>query len=810
MRRRPALARITAMQVQPAAPLTPTAASTALSQGMGRRLLVIAGAIAGVFGLVMGLGPGLLPFFPQLPAPMAADPTAMPIWTGVAFLRLAGILLAGLGAVAVAVGRLEDARSRRVLASVLAGVGALGAGITAIQQLAIWSARTWLGWLVAVTLLALCAAATSLTLAERRAIRRREDELARRQAKIDAQLREAAAQEERNRLARDLHDTIKQQLFSINVAAATAQSLRERDPEAAAQHIQQVRDLSQAAMVEMKALLAQLRPQPLATVGLIGAIQEQLDALHFRADVHTEFHADPWPEHAHLSPMAQEAVFRVVQEALANVARHARAEHVAVRMTFPPSRLSRSNGTEAYLRITIADDGQGFAPAGGKTGMGMSNMRARIAELGGKFDVQSAPGQGTTVAFDVPLVSEQQRREQAQQEKEERFQQVYWASSLSIIATALCAMLAIVVASLGSGIAAVDSGQRTVRIVIFAIGVALALPFVFASANLRRRVRAYSPPGSVWRDLMRSQDVQHLGFLVLLGGWVSLSLRWFVPAALLIALAVIVVIVVARAHRRLEQRLEEWATQHLLRSRRNEQLIFFGFGAVFALAMCAGLFGDLSQVRVFHDRLDQAWLTSFLAIPYPTTVLCGALSASWFHRMLSRLRAIEGDAPAPPTTDHASAERVRRLRPAAITLAALYFALTFLAGAFLSIQSVTGGVAAALGAAVVLILKWRVERTLTSCAAAWSSLEAQRSALMVYLLFFIVAMTGVVGALVGGAIAIASPASAVEAARPPIASAPLWFLFGLTTGYVGAPFYLLMQVWMTQQRIKLLRTSLRS
>ena len=139
-----------------------------------------------------------------------------------------------------------------------------------------------------------------------------------------AQLREAAVQEERNRLARDLHDTIKQQLFSINVAAATAQSLRHHDPEAAAQHIRRVRDLSQAAMAEMKALLTQLRPQPLATVGLIEAIRDQLEALRFRAKVTTELHHDALPDEGRLPPGAQETIFRVVQEALSNVARHAR------------------------------------------------------------------------------------------------------------------------------------------------------------------------------------------------------------------------------------------------------------------------------------------------------------------------------------------------------------------------------------------------------------------------------------------------------------------------------------------------------
>ena len=99
-------------------------------------------------------------------------------------------------------------------------------------------------------------------------VQTRLSQLDRTQSLAHTQLRETAAQDERNRLARDLHDTIKQQLFSINMAAATAQSLSESDPLAARDLLQQVRDLSQQAQVEMRAMLTQLRAQPLATVGL--------------------------------------------------------------------------------------------------------------------------------------------------------------------------------------------------------------------------------------------------------------------------------------------------------------------------------------------------------------------------------------------------------------------------------------------------------------------------------------------------------------------------------------------------------------
>ncbi len=98
-------------------------------------------------------------------------------------------------------------------------------------------------------------------------------------SRLDAPLREAAAQEERNRLARELHDTIKQQLFSIGVTAAAAEARWEPDPAGARAAVGEIRALASEAQVEMRALLTQLRPAPVATIGLLAALREQLDAL---------------------------------------------------------------------------------------------------------------------------------------------------------------------------------------------------------------------------------------------------------------------------------------------------------------------------------------------------------------------------------------------------------------------------------------------------------------------------------------------------------------------------------------------------
>ena len=141
------------------------------------------------------------------------------------------------------------------------------------------------------------------------------------------QIGEAAAQEERNRLARDLHDSIKQQLFSINVGTAAAQERWERDPEGARKALADVRRSAREAMVEMQAMLHQLRPEALGTAGLIEALREQCEALGYRsgAEVALEI-GEPVPDDR-MPPGAQDTLFRIGQEMLANVARHARARH---------------------------------------------------------------------------------------------------------------------------------------------------------------------------------------------------------------------------------------------------------------------------------------------------------------------------------------------------------------------------------------------------------------------------------------------------------------------------------------------------
>ncbi len=211
-------------------------------------------------------------------------------------------------------------------------------------------------------------------------------------SRYEQQIRQAAAQEERNRLARDLHDSIKQQVFVIQTAAATAQTRFESDPGGARQALEQIRSSAREAVAEMEAMLDQLRAEPLETTGLVSALKKQSEALGFRTGASVEFKLGALPPARSLAPGAHEAIFRVAQEALSNIGRHARASHVVVALDYVKDR----------VQLNVQDNGAGFDPNLRSNGMGIANIRARAVEFGGEFELWSRPGGGTSIQFSIP------------------------------------------------------------------------------------------------------------------------------------------------------------------------------------------------------------------------------------------------------------------------------------------------------------------------------------------------------------------------------------------------------------------------
>lgn len=212
-------------------------------------------------------------------------------------------------------------------------------------------------------------------------------------SQYEEQIEEAARHEERVRLARDLHDAVKQQLFAIQASAATVEARFGGDPAGAQAALAQVRASAREATAEMEALIEQLQSAPLETSGLREALKRQGEALAFRTGADVQVLVGDLPPDIWLPPGAQRALFRGAQEALANVGRHARARHVTLRL-----------GTEGdQLVLSIQDDGAGFEAGRARSGMGLENMRERARALGGTFMLSSAPGEGTTASFIVPL-----------------------------------------------------------------------------------------------------------------------------------------------------------------------------------------------------------------------------------------------------------------------------------------------------------------------------------------------------------------------------------------------------------------------
>lgn len=210
------------------------------------------------------------------------------------------------------------------------------------------------------------------------------------------QMHEAGAHEERHRLARDLHDSVKQQIFAIQTAAATAETRFEDDPINARRALAQVRASARESMAEMDAMLDHLRTTVVENAGLVDALKRQCDALAFRTGAHVRFDATSLPASEALPAGAHQALLRVAQEALSNVARHARATEVRVTLT----------ASKRSVDLTVLDNGLGYDADGVRRGMGSDSMRERAQAVGGSLQTESRRGKGTAVTVRIPLLVE--------------------------------------------------------------------------------------------------------------------------------------------------------------------------------------------------------------------------------------------------------------------------------------------------------------------------------------------------------------------------------------------------------------------
>jgi signal transduction histidine kinase len=210
-------------------------------------------------------------------------------------------------------------------------------------------------------------------------------------AQLYEQAQELAAVEERQRLARELHDSVSQALYGIALGLHTARIQLDRDPNELPESLDYLLSLAEAALDEMRALIFELRPESLASEGLATALSRQSAALKARhgITVLTQFCEEP-----DLPLKVKQELYRIAQEAMHNTVKHARANKLD---------LGLSQTAQAII-LEVRDDGVGFDPLGSFPGhLGLHSMQERVSSLGGMLQIESAPGRGTSILALVPL-----------------------------------------------------------------------------------------------------------------------------------------------------------------------------------------------------------------------------------------------------------------------------------------------------------------------------------------------------------------------------------------------------------------------
>jgi len=210
-------------------------------------------------------------------------------------------------------------------------------------------------------------------------------------ARLHERSRELSIVEERNRLARELHDAVTQKLFGLVLAAESGAALLEHDVRQAGAQLQLVRELAREAMEELRSVIVHLRPAALESQGLAVALGKHVDVLRrtHKREIDLEISGD-----APVAGAVEADAFRIAQEALHNALRHAGPARIGVLLRCEPGR----------LELAVSDDGAGFEPlaAGARSHrLGLTTMAERARAAGGALEIVSSPGAGTTVRLEV-------------------------------------------------------------------------------------------------------------------------------------------------------------------------------------------------------------------------------------------------------------------------------------------------------------------------------------------------------------------------------------------------------------------------
>jgi len=215
--------------------------------------------------------------------------------------------------------------------------------------------------------------------------------LAEEKSSLAQQAHSAAVLEERQRLARDLHDSVSQQLFALGMLSSATLRLLDSNPVEAKKQLGEIAEIASKAQGEMRALLLHLRPIDLSNDSLSDGVIKLLRELKEKTNLKFDASIDDVDT---LSKAQEEHLFRIIQEALSNILRHAEASSVKVALT----------EKEQYVHLYIGDDGSGFDILEDKmTSYGLKTMRERCEEIGGIFNIRSKVQEGTYIDIRVPL-----------------------------------------------------------------------------------------------------------------------------------------------------------------------------------------------------------------------------------------------------------------------------------------------------------------------------------------------------------------------------------------------------------------------
>src|SRR5260370_13174313 len=200
--------------------------------------------------------------------------------------------------------------------------------------------------------------------------------------------------EERARLSRDLHDSVKQQVFALAVQVELARSLLDQDAAAAREHLGFADELSCQVQQELTTLIHALRPADLQAKGLTAALRDYVTTWSRQSRIAVDLSL---PQTCLLPAVVEEVLWRVTQEALSNVARHSQASNVRLNLAW----------TEQHVTLSLADNGQGFDPRAAEWGgIGLRSIRERVGQIAGTVQIHSERSQGTRIIACCPLACE--------------------------------------------------------------------------------------------------------------------------------------------------------------------------------------------------------------------------------------------------------------------------------------------------------------------------------------------------------------------------------------------------------------------